>query len=288
MSSADLRLRALRLPAGFGLLGRPVIGWRGPRRPVLGTEAVGVVNAVGAQVRRYRVGDEVVVFPGARLGAHAEALCVDENGPVAPKPAALSLVQAAAMCFGGATMLSFFERAGLRAGERVLVTGAAGTVGSAAVQLAHHQGAEVTALCRPQHAELLRTLGADHVLDAQGDDFAQVGRRWDVIVDAAGIAPLRRSAPVLAAGGRLLLVLADMAGLLCAPLAGLTHQRRVVAGPAAEKPRYVHDLATLAAAGHFTPLVDRCFPWTQMRQAHAHAEQPGKRGSVVVLMASAA
>ena len=147
VSSADWRLRSLHLPAGFGPLGRLAFGIRRPRKAVLGSERSGRVQAVGRDVTQFKVGDGVVAYPGARLGAHAKFCCVAAAGPIAIKPWNLSHEQAAALCFGGATMLDFYRRAALQGGERVLVNGASGTVGSAAVQQARHKGAHVTAVC---------------------------------------------------------------------------------------------------------------------------------------------
>jgi D-arabinose 1-dehydrogenase-like Zn-dependent alcohol dehydrogenase len=136
VSSGDVRMRALRLPRGFGPLARPALGFARPRRPVLGTELTGEVHAVGARVARFKPGDAVFAFPGARVGCHAEYRCMAEDDAVAPKPENLTDEQAAALSFGGATALDYLARAGLCEGKRVLVDGASGTVGTAAVQIA--------------------------------------------------------------------------------------------------------------------------------------------------------
>jgi NADPH:quinone reductase-like Zn-dependent oxidoreductase len=282
VSSADWRIRALQLPAGFGPLARIAFGFKRPRQPVLGSELAGEVEAVGSEVAAFKPGDKVFAFPGSRLGCHAEYRCVAANGPVAMQPANLSDAQAAALCFGGSTMLDFYRRAALRSGERVLVNGASGAVGSAAVQLAKHFGAHVTGVCSTANLELVRSIGADQVIDYTTDDFAQSTQTYDVIVDAAGSAPFSRSRHVLSDGGRLLLVLADLGEMLKAPWVGITGSRKVIAGPAAERLEYVQQLAQLAAAGRFTPVVDRCYPFEQMREAHRHVDSGRKRGSVVV------
>ena len=189
VNSADWRLRSLQLPAGFGPLGRLAFGIRRPRKAVLGSELSGRVQALGRDVTQFKVGDEVVAYPGSRLGAHAEFCCVAAAGPIALKPSNLSHEQAAALCFGGATMLDFFRRAALQAGERVLVNGASGTVGSAAVQLARHMGARVTAVCGSANVEWVRSIGADRVIDHSREDFILGGETYDVVVDTAGTAP---------------------------------------------------------------------------------------------------
>lgn len=282
VNSADWRVRALALPPGFGPLGRLALGLRGPRQRVLGSEFAGVVDAVGPKVRHYRPGDRVFGFPGGRMGCHAEYLCVAEDGPVALVPPGLDMDCAAALCFGGSTMLDFYRRARLQTGEHVLVNGAAGTVGTAAVQLARHQGARVTAVCSAARADALRALGADHVIDYQHTDFAQQGARYDVIVDCAGTAGPSRSLAALAPGGRLLLVLASLPDLLQAAWRGRATGRRVVAGPVSERPDDVHTLARLATEGVYRPVIDAVLPWSEFREAHARVEAGHKHGSIVL------
>lgn len=286
VSSADWRMRSLEMPHGFGLLGRLAIGIRGPRRSILGSELAGNVEAVGGAVTSFKVGDQVFAFSGAGLGCHAEYKCLPANGAVAPKPSNLSFEQAAALSFGGATMLDFFRRGELRSGERVLVNGASGTVGSAAVQLAKHFGAHVTGVCSAANLELVRSIGADEVIDYTQGDFAQSKVPFDVIVDTVGTAPFARSGPALCRGGRLLLVLASLPELLKAPWHTLTSGKRVIAGPAAERPEYARLLGELAVAGRFTPVIDRCYPFEHMVDAHRYVDLGHKRGSVVITLGS--
>jgi NADPH:quinone reductase-like Zn-dependent oxidoreductase len=282
VSSGDWRVRSLELPRGFGPMARLAFGIRRPRQPILGSELAGEVEAVGSEVTTFKPGDKVFGFTGVRMGCHAEYVCIAADGPVALQPANLSDEQAAALCFGGATMLDFYRRAALRAGERVLVNGASGAVGTAAVQLAKSTGAHVTGVCSTANLELVRSLGADQVIDYTRDDFASAGQTYDVVVDAAGTAPYSRCAPALSGGGRLLLILASLSDLLKAPLSGRIRGHKVIAGPAAERPEYVHQLAELAVAGRFTPVIDRVYPFEEMRAAHQHVDTGRKRGNVVV------
>ena len=282
VSSADWRMRSLEMPHGFGLLARLALGIGGPRKSILGSELAGEVEAVGRAVTTFEVGDEVFGFSGVGLGCHAEYRCFPANGAVAPKPSNLSFEQAAALCFGGTTMLDFFRRGELRSGERVLVNGASGTVGSAAVQLAKHFGAHVTGVCSAANVKLVQSIGADEVIDYAERDFAQSEVPFDVIVDTVGTAPFARSGPVLARGGRLLLVLASLPELLKAPWHTLTSGKRVIAGPAAERPEYARLLGEIAAAGRFVPVVDRCYSFEQMADAHRYVDRGHKRGSVVI------
>lgn len=284
VSTGDWRARCLELPPGFGPLGRLVFGMLRPRQPILGTELSGVVEAVGADAGDLRVGDEVFAFADARMGCHAEFRCLPASGLVARKPTNLSFEQAAALSFGGMTMLGFFRRGALAAGERVLVNGASGCVGSAAVQLARHFGAEVTAVCSGANAELVRGLGAHKVIDYASEHFAVNGERYDVIVDTVGNAGYSRVKRSLARGGRLLVVLGGFLDLLLAPLTGRTRGHRVIAGPSTSRVEDLHRLAAIAQAGAFTPVIDQVYPLERVVEAHHRVETGHKRGSVVVAL----
>lgn len=283
VTAGDWRVRSGELPRGFGALRGLALGFGGPRRGVLGTAAAGVVDAVGEGVTRFAVGDAVVAFPGSDLGAHAEALVMPADGRVARKPAGLTFEEAAALPFGAMTALDFLERGGVKAGERVLVNGASGAVGTAAVQLAKHLGAHVTGVCGAANAELVRSLGADEVLD-QGWAEAGAGAPWDVVVDVAGDAPYARVRDALAPGGRLLAVLADLPTTLRAPFVGRSRGHRVIAGPAAEKPEYLQRIVDLAERGALRPVIDERFPFERIADAHRRVEARRKRGSVVVAL----
>jgi NADPH:quinone reductase-like Zn-dependent oxidoreductase len=282
VTTADHRARSLTMPAGFGLMGRLFFGVSKPRQPILGTELAGTVESIGRDVTKFKAGDEVFAFLGAGFGCHAEYRCVRETSTIAKKPPNLSYEQAAALSFGGTTALDFFRRGKLVKGEKVLVNGASGGVGSAAVQLARHFGAEVTGVCSTRNLELVRALGAEHVVDYTKDDFTKSDQTYDLIVDVAGTAPYSRSKRSLAAGGRLLLVLGDLGDLVGAPWVSLTSNKKVIAGPTAERVEDLEFLAELAEAGELEPVIDRIFPFEQIALAHALVDSGHKRGSVVV------
>jgi NADPH:quinone reductase-like Zn-dependent oxidoreductase len=203
-------------------MGRLVFGISRPRQPILGTEFAGDVETVGEQVTRFKVGDAVFGFSGGALGCYAEYRCMPADGRIAPKPASLSYDEAAALCFGGSTALSFFRRGKVQRGERVLINGASGAVGVAAVQLAKHLGAHVTGVCSGGNVALVRSLGADEIIDYTQHDFATTGAAYDVIMDTAGTAPYSRIKHCLREGGRLLQVLGGLADLLKAPWISMT------------------------------------------------------------------
>ncbi len=285
VTSGDWRLRSLTVPFGFGLITRLVFGVFGPRNPVLGTELAGVVETIGKDVSKFRVGDHVFGFSGAGMGCHAEYKCMPEDGAVARKPVNLSWGEAAALSFGGTTALDFFRRGKLQRGEKVLINGASGGVGTAAVQLARHFGAVVTGVCSGANVELVKSLGADHVIDYTQVDFAKTGETYDVIVDTVGTAPFSRCQVSLKEGGRLLLVLAGLPDMLQIPWVSMTSSKRVIAGPAAERVEDLRFLAELATAGHYKPVIDRSFVFARMADAHSLVDSGRKRGNVVVTLA---
>ncbi len=286
VTSADWRIRSLSMPYGFATAGRLAFGVSAPRQPILGSELAGDIVKIGTAVRKFAVGDAVVAFTGAKLGAHAEYCRVSADAVIVHKPSALSYEMAAALPFGGTTALDFFRRGALRAGDRVLINGASGTVGSAMVQLAAQAGAEVSAVCSSANAEAMQRLGATHVIDYTRADFASGGRQYDMIVDTVGNAPYARVRAVLAARGRLLLVLATLPEMLRSPWVNIRSQHRVVAGPTSERVDDLQTLVDLAADGRFTPLIDSRFPFDAIAAAHARVDTGRKRGSVLITVSS--
>jgi len=282
VTAADWRLRSGVLPRGFGALRGIALGFGGPRKGILGSDAAGVIDAVGAGVTGFKVGDSVVAFPGFSMGCHAEFLVMPADGCVAPKPANLSFEEAAALPFGGMTAIDFLRRGKVQQGERVLVNGASGNVGSAAVQLSKHLGAHVTAVCSAANASLVRSLGADEVIDYATCDFATGEVRYDVVIDCVGNAPYPRVKPVLAPRGRLLAVLADLSAMLGAAFVGGKNSHRVVAGPASEKAEDLMTITELAEQGKFRPVIDQCFPFERIVDAYRVVDSGRKKGSVIL------
>lgn len=284
VSAGDWRMRTLEMPIGFGIIGRLVVGITGPRQRILGTELAGEVESVGKLVTKFKAGDPVFAFSGASMGCYAEYKCIPENGTVALKPARLTYDQAAALSSGGTTALHFLRKGKLQRGETVLINGASGSVGTAAVQIAKHFGAHVTGVCSTANVELVRSLGADHVIDYTKEDFTQRGDRYDVVLDAAGTAPFARSKRVLKERGRLLVVLGGLPDILQVPWVSLTSRHKVVAGPASGLPEDLRFLADLAQAGAFMPVIDRRYPFEQIVEAHRYVDTGRKRGNVVITL----
>jgi len=284
VTSGDWRARSLEVPVGFGLMSRLFFGVRRPRQPILGTELAGEIESVGRAVSKFKVGDQVFAFSGASMGCHAEYKCMREDGAVALKPPNLTHDEAAALSFGGTAALDFFRRGKLQSGESVLVNGASGGVGTAAVQLAKHFGAEVTGVCSAANVELVRSLGASHVIDYAKEDFTQNGKTYDVIVDTVGTAPFSRSKGSLKERGRLLLVLGGLPDMLQIPWVSMTSSKKIIAGPAAERADDLRLLAELAQAGKFRPVIDRRYPFEQMAEAHRYVDTGRKKGNVVITL----
>ena len=284
VTSGDWRVRSLNVPAGFGLIMRLVFGVSRPKQPILGSELAGVIESVGKDVRKFKVGDQVFAFSDAAMGCHAEYKCMPEDGGVALKPSNLTYDEAAALSFGGTTALSFFRRGKLQSGEKVLINGASGGVGTAAVQLAKHFGADVTGVCSTANVELVRSLGATHVIDYTKEDFTQNGETYDVIVDTVGTAPFSRSKASLKERGRLLMVLAGLPDMLQAPWVSMTSSKKVIAGPATVRAEDLRFLAGLAEAGEFKPVIDRRYPFEQIAEAHSYVDTGRKKGNVIITL----
>lgn len=280
VSSGDRRLRAMDFPPGMKTLGRLIFGIRGPRRPVLGTECTGTIVAIGAKVTRFTVGDAVIAFPDAKMGAHAEYLRMAEGGILTQRPASFAQETAASLCFGGLTALDFLRRADVKAGERILVIGASGTVGSALVQLAVHQGAQVTAVTSTVNVERARALGAQRVIDYTKQGMSENGELFDVIADAVGAIDFKTSLSMLPENGRYLAINGGIKDML----AGKRGSRRCIAGPARATREALETLIQLVQSGHFRPLIDRVVAFSDLPAAHARADSGRKTGSVVVTL----
>ncbi len=283
VSAGDWRARSLTLPAGMGLIGRLFFGVTKPRKPVLGTELSGVIESIGANVTTFQTGDAVIGFPGAGFGAHAEYITMPANGKIVRKPQNLSFEEAAAIPFGATTAYDFLINKGkLRAGERVLINGASGSVGSACVQIAKHVGAKVTGICSAANADLVRDIGAERVIDYTTEDFTQDGPVYDMVVDAVGTVPVSRAKPALVPGGRMVLIAGGGSDIILGGAKARLDGKRLIGGVASEAVEILQNVVDLAEAGSFRPVIDRNFEFSQMIAAHAHVDTGRKKGNVIV------
>jgi NADPH:quinone reductase-like Zn-dependent oxidoreductase len=259
-----------------------------PRFPVLGCDFAGQVEAAGPAVTRFGVGEAVFGTIAPRFGAHAEYVCLPEHGAVAPKPSNVSYAEAAALA--DATALCFLrDKAGLRAGQAVLINGASGAVGSAAVQFARHFGASVTGVCSGPHVRLVRKLGAESVIDYTRADFTRAGRRYDVIFDVAGTSSFGRCRRVLSRGGVYLTTAPSPAIFAAMPWTARFGSRRAVIAftglrPAAEKRQDLQVIRELADASALVPVVGACYPLPRIADAYRRVDAGHKKGNIVVTM----
>lgn len=285
VTSGDARMRALNVPRGFGLPSRLALGIFTPRAKILGMEFAGVIAEVGKNVSRFEPGTAVFGMSDSFGGCYAQYRAFPENGGLAKKPANISFEEAAALCFGGTTALDFFRRGNLRKAERLLVNGASGAVGTAAVQLAKYLGAHVTAICSTAKLELVHSLGADVVIDYTRDDFTQNGETYDLIMDTAGTAPLARCRASLKPGGRFLMVLGGLPDMLGGLWVNMTSDVKVVSGVARVRTEDVNLLAELAGTGKYRSIIDRTYPLERIVEAHAYVDEGHKKGNVVITVA---
>jgi len=287
VSSGDHRIRSLELPRGFGPIGRLIFGVRRPRQPILGTELSGIVERVGRDVTRFVPGDRVFAFPDTRMGCHAEYATMRESGALALAPKRLPIEHAAALSFGGTTALSFLRKAAVKEGDKILVYGASGCVGSAAVQLARHFKATVTGVTSMANMDLVRSLGAHEVIDYGAQDIANLRADWDVVIDTIGARPYQHFKALLAPHGHLLLVAADLPTMLATALTFRSGGRKVIVGPAFSTPDDVRFLAARAEAGDFRPVIDSVYTLETIAEAHRRVASGRKRGNVLVVMGGA-
>jgi NADPH:quinone reductase-like Zn-dependent oxidoreductase len=275
VTSGDARIRGARFPRGFAPFARLALGVRRPRRPVLGITYSGVVEAIGSKVTGVSVGDEVAGSTGARMGTHAELVAVRAS-KVVPIPAGVSHDDAAGVLFGGTTALVYLrDKAAVRPGSSVLVIGASGAVGTNAVQLARNAGATVTGVCSGANADLVRSLGATHVVDHTTTDVTTLPERYDVVLDTVGVLSTASGRRLLADGGVLLLVVASLGDMLRV-------HRDVKAGPAPEKVEDVRELLDLVASGRLKVVLDAVLPLDEVVAAHERVDSGRKVGNLLL------
>ena len=262
-------------------------GWKKPKLTRLGSEFSGVIDAVGAGVTSFQPGDEVFGYLGQRMGGYAEYVCMPANGVLALKPKNMTHEQAAVAPMGAMTALALLRRANVQRGQRVLVLGASGGIGAAAVQLARHAGAEVTGVCGTRRLDFVKALGADHVIDYSRADFTGNGQTYDLILDVLGKSSFVRCKGSLAPRGRYLLASFKTKQLLQMLWTSLIGGKRVVCVLAPESAEDLLAVRQLIEEGSLKSLIDRTFPLEQAAQAHRYVESGQKQGQVAITVGSA-
>jgi NADPH:quinone reductase-like Zn-dependent oxidoreductase len=263
-----------------------------PSKPILGMYLAGEIEAVGKRVKRFKKGDQVYGSTGLAQGAYAEYICMPAKGALAIKPPHMSYEEAAAIPNGGLTALPFLRDQGrIKSGQSVLINGASGAVGTAAVQLAKYYGAEVTGVCSTTNLELVKSLGADKVIDYTQEDFTQSGMIYDIIYDAAGKSSFVACKSSLAGRGIYLTTVPSVEFITQMPRTLLSFGRkfRFVATalrPARAKSKDLSILSEIIEAGKLKAVIDRRYPLEEMAEAHRYVERGHKKGNVVVTLKS--
>jgi len=257
---------------------------------ILGLEFAGKVESVGKAVTRFREGDEVFGSRGFRFGTYAEYACLPEDGSIATKPVNMTFEEAAAVLFGGVSALYFLRKAQIQAGQKVLVYGASGSVGVFAVQLAKHFGAHVVGVCSTANLEMVKSLGADEVIDYTKEDFSTAGRVYDTVFDTVGKSGFSRSLKSLKRGGRYVRVagsgrMLDFAGeILWRTWISATGAAKVIGGVASGTAEALPVLKGLIEAGELRTVIDRRYSLEEIAEAHRYVEAGHKKGHVVIII----
>ncbi len=280
---AHLSPDEFNMPAFLFWPTRLLFGWKKPKNNILGGELAGEVEAVGKEVKKFKPGDRIFAYVGMKMGANAEYLCLPESGTVALKPANLTYDQASTLPYGAIMATSLLKKADIQPGQKVLINGASGGIGSMAVQLAKYFGAEVTGVCGAPRLEFVKSLGADKVVDYTKEDFTQNGETYDLIFDILGRGSFSRFKHSLKPNGIYLLASFKMKALYQMLWTSLTgSKQKVICAMVKERPADLVFVKELAEAGKIRALIDKRFPLEQTADAHRYIEQGRKQGNVVI------
>lgn len=281
---ADIRARSFTVPPAFWLLARLTLGLKQPRKEILGMELAGEVEAIGKDVTRFNVGDQVFAATLKDFGAYCEYKCLPEDGPIAMKPTNLTYAEAAAIPIGARTALFFLERAKIENGQKVLVYGASGSVGSYAVQLAKFFGAHVTGVCSTKNMELVKSLGADKVVDYTKEDFSNTDDTYDVVFEAVNKSSFSACTKVLKKDGTYINTTDVLPSFKMIGTSMISGKKLILSKNSPETSEALNFLKELVEAGKLKVVIDRTYEFDEIVEAHRYVEKGHKRGNVVVIV----
>ena len=288
VTTADTEFRRLKLPVLFSIPLRLYLGFSKPTRiTILGTEFAGEIVSAGKDVTQYKPGDQVFGYTGLGMGTYAEYVCLSEKpsglaGVLAKKPANMTYEQAAAVAFGGLEALHALRKAAIHSGQKVLIVGAGGSIGTCAVQLARHSGAEVTAVDHTAKLDMLRSIGADHVIDYTQEDFTKSGQTYDVIFDTIGKSSFSGSLRSLKENGAYLNANPGWSARVRSRWASKSSRKRIILWTSGYTAKNLLALKELIEAGAIKAVIDRRYPLEQNAEAHRYVETGQKKGNVVI------
>ena len=283
VNAGDIKMRSFTVPPLFWLMGRMVLGWTKLKNDVLGMALAGEIESVGKDVKKFKAGDQVFASTyNVGFGGHAEYKCLPEDGMVGIKPANMSYGEAAAVPTGGNAALWFLRQGDIRSGQKVLIYGASGSLGTYAVQLAKYFGAEVTGVCSTANLEMVKSLGADKVIDYTQEDFTKSGENYDIIFDAVGKTSISRCKNSLKKNGFFLeaVMVAFQAQWL-----SMTSGRKVIGGEGTENPEDMAFFKEIIEAGKLKTVIDRSYLLEQTAEAHRYVDTGRKKGNVIITVA---
>lgn len=279
---ANIGAKEFNMPSLLYYPARMEFGWNKPKHNVLGSEFAGIVEAIGKDVTRFKVGDEVFGYRGMAMGANAEYIAVAENTMISQKPKNMSFEEAATLPYGGLTAISLLRKANIQQGQKVLINGASGSIGAAALQLAKHYGTEVTAVCGTKRMAMMQALGADKVIDYSKDDFTQGKERYDLVFDVLGRSSFDKVKRVLNPHGIYLMASFKSKAVLQMLITSKLGDKKVICALSSENRQDLETLKEMAEAGTLKAYVDRCYPLAEIAQAHNYLESGQRQGNVVL------
>jgi len=284
VTTSDCNVRNFTFaPKSFRFLARMIFGFRKPKINILGVDLAGEIEAVGKDVKQFKKGDQVFGSPGSNFGGHAEYICISEDGVLAIKPANMTFEEAAAISLAGNTALYFIRDLGkVQAGQKILIHGASGAIGTYAVQLAKYYGAEVTGVCSGTNAEMVKSLGADKVIDYTKEDFTKSGETYDVIFDVVGKIRFSQCKSSLKQKGIYLENLLELSDILKMIWTSIIGGKKIKGGISTESVENLNFFLELIESGKLKPVIDRSYPLEKMAEAFRYVEKGHKKGTVVI------